>query len=107
MSRREQKLQHWSVIWGVLLLCILCLIGLVRTIGGGAMQTGAVLKIAVNATTIESFPVFAAAGSRVQLVAAPNGRSAMAQLVNGAVDAATGSETQALLNSVADPRIRI
>src|SRR5262249_1746225 len=34
-------------------------------------------------------------------------RSAMAQLVSGAVDAATGSETQALLNSVAEPRIRI
>jgi NitT/TauT family transport system substrate-binding protein len=31
----------------------------------------------------------------------------MAQLVSGAVDAATGSETQVLLNSVADPRLRI
>ena len=31
----------------------------------------------------------------------------MSQLLNGEVDAATGSETQALLNSVADPRIRI
>ena len=31
----------------------------------------------------------------------------MAQLVNGTVDAATGSETQALLNSVAEPRLRI
>ena len=31
----------------------------------------------------------------------------MAQLVSGEVDAATGSETQALLNSVAEPRIRI
>jgi NitT/TauT family transport system substrate-binding protein len=32
---------------------------------------------------------------------------AMAQLVGGMADAATGSETQALLNSVTDPRIRI
>jgi sulfonate transport system substrate-binding protein len=72
------------------------------------------IKVAVNSTTIESFPVFAAATSlsndpdvRVTLVPSPNGRAAMAQLVSGAVDAATGSETQALLNSVADPRIRI
>jgi NitT/TauT family transport system substrate-binding protein len=36
-----------------------------------------------------------------------NGRAAMAELVSGRADAATGSETQALLNSVADPRIRI
>jgi len=69
------------------------------------------LKIAVNTTTIESFPIFAAVddglSSRVQVIPAPNGRAAMAQLVSGAADAATGSETQALLNSVADPRIRI
>src|SRR5438552_18614677 len=66
------------------------------------------LRIAVNTTTIESFPVFVAAESlpsgptslRVQLVPTPNGRAAMAQLVGGTVDAATGSETQALLNSV-------
>jgi NitT/TauT family transport system substrate-binding protein len=67
------------------------------------------LKIAVNITTIESFPLLAAAGkvSGVDLLPAPNGRNAMAQLVNSAADAATGSETQALLNSVSDPRIRI
>jgi NitT/TauT family transport system substrate-binding protein len=69
------------------------------------------LKIAVNSTTIESFPVFAAVdaglSARVQLIPTTNGRTAMAQLVSGAADAATGSETQALLNSVADPRIRI
>jgi len=72
------------------------------------------LKIAVNTTTIESFPVFLAAESllaagdqSVQLVMAPNGRAAMSDLISGSVDAATGSETQALLNSVADPRIRI
>src|SRR6185295_16274406 len=73
------------------------------------------LRIAVNMTTIESFPVFLAAESfsrsksdhAVELVPFPNGRAAMAALVSGAVEAATGSETQALINSVADPRIRI
>ena len=68
------------------------------------------LRIAVNTTTIESFPVFLAAesmGREIEIVPSPNGRAAMAQLVSGEVDAATGSETQALLNSVADPRIRI
>src|SRR5215468_2774946 len=73
------------------------------------------LRIAVNSTTIESFPVFAAAqalstdgsGTRIQLVPTPSGRTAMAQLLDGNVDAATGSEIQALLNSVAEPRIRI
>src|SRR5215467_6472662 len=43
----------------------------------------------------------------IELVPATNGRNAMAQLVSGTADAATGSETQALLNSVSDPRIRI
>src|SRR5262245_63085647 len=67
------------------------------------------LRVAVNSTTIESFPLFAAveASMRIQLVPTPSGRTAMAQMLSGAVDAATGSETQALLNSVADPRIRI
>src|SRR5215813_5448601 len=68
------------------------------------------IKVAVNSTTIESFPVFAAAealSTQIQLVRSPSGRNAMFQLLNGEVDAATGSETQALLNSVADPRIRI
>jgi sulfonate transport system substrate-binding protein len=67
------------------------------------------LRIAVNSTTIESFPLFVAAAAipQIQLLPTPNGRSAMAQLVSGAVDAATGSETQALLNSMSDPRIRI
>jgi NitT/TauT family transport system substrate-binding protein len=68
------------------------------------------LRIAVNATTIESLPVFGAAmaaGAGVELVRSPNGRHAMAQLVGGMVDAATGSETQALLNTVNDPRVRI
>jgi sulfonate transport system substrate-binding protein len=73
------------------------------------------LRIAVNSTTIESFPVFAAVDAmsakgtvpHVQLIAVPNGRAAMSQLVGGTADVATGSETQALLNSVTEPRIRI
>jgi sulfonate transport system substrate-binding protein len=72
------------------------------------------LRIAVNQTTIESFPVFMAAESliadkdlHVQLQPAPNGRVAMAQLLKGDVDAATGSETQVLLNATAEPRLRI
>lgn len=71
------------------------------------------LRVAVNATTIESFPAFLAAESltggdaRVVIIPVANGRIAMSQLVGGAVDAATGSETQVLLNSAADPRLRI
>jgi sulfonate transport system substrate-binding protein len=66
------------------------------------------IKIAVNSTTIESAPVFLADPlPGVRLVAVPNGRAAMAQLLNGSVDAATGSETQMLLNSIAEPGIRI
>jgi sulfonate transport system substrate-binding protein len=66
------------------------------------------IKIAVHSTTIESAPVFLADPlPGVRLVAVPNGRAAMAQLLNGSVDAATGSETQMLLNSIAEPGIRI
>jgi len=67
------------------------------------------LRIAVNVTTIESFPVFIAADSisGVRLEPAANGRVAMSQLVSGTVDAATGSETQVLLNAAAEPRLRI
>jgi ABC-type nitrate/sulfonate/bicarbonate transport system substrate-binding protein len=92
----------------VTLLAVLTLFAAVAT------TAEAQIKIAVNATTIESFPVFLAAESlsaagdhSVQLVTVPNGRAAMTELTSGSVDAATGSETQALLNSVADPRIRI
>jgi sulfonate transport system substrate-binding protein len=65
------------------------------------------IKIAVNSTTIESAPAFAAAGSGVTIVPVGNGRIAMSQLLSGEVDACTGSETQALLNSVAEPGLRI
>ncbi len=66
------------------------------------------IKIAVNATTIESAPIFLVERSPgVRIVPVPNGRAAMVQLLNGSVDAATGSETQMLLNSIAEPGIRI
>jgi NitT/TauT family transport system substrate-binding protein len=65
------------------------------------------LRVAVNQTTIESAPLFVQGIPGVRIVPVPNGRVASAQLVSGAVDAATGSETQALLNSVAQPDLRI
>ncbi len=43
----------------------------------------------------------------MQIVPVPNGRVAMERLLHGSVDAATGSETQMLLNSIAEPGIRI
>jgi ABC-type nitrate/sulfonate/bicarbonate transport system substrate-binding protein len=66
------------------------------------------IKIAVNATTIESAPIFLTERiPGVEIVPVPNGRAAVAQLLHGDVDAATGSETQMLLNSIAEPGIRI
>jgi predicted transcriptional regulator len=78
-----------------------------------ALAAGAVraaqpeLRVAVNQTTIESAPLFLNAVSGVRVIPVPSGRTASAQLVSGMVDAATGSETQALLNSVAQPDLRI
>src|SRR6185369_7908728 len=73
-----------------------------------AAGASAQIKIAVNATTIESAPIFLADRiPGVEIVPVPNGRVAMERLLHGDVDAATGSETQALLNSVAEPGIRI
>jgi NitT/TauT family transport system substrate-binding protein len=73
-----------------------------------ASAASAEIRIAVNATTIESAPVFLADRTPdVRLISVPNGRAAMAQLLNGSVDAATGSETQALINSNTQPGIRI
>ncbi len=65
------------------------------------------IRVAVNSTTIESAPAFAAAGPEVTIVPVANGRIAMAQLLSGEVDACTGSETQVLINSVAQPGLRI
>ena len=73
-----------------------------------AAGASAQIKIAANATTIESAPIFLAERiPGVEIVPVPNGRVAMERLLHGDVDAATGSETQALLNSVAEPGIRI
>jgi NitT/TauT family transport system substrate-binding protein len=73
-----------------------------------ATAASAQIKIAVNATTIESAPIFLAERTpAVQIVPVPNGRAAMIQLLSGSADAATGSETQMLLNSIAEPGIRI
>ena len=95
----------------VFLWCILALAAMTPT---SPVATPA-LKIAVNTTTIESFPVFAAAdsmsangeASKIEVVPVPNGRVAMSQLASAAADAATGSETQVLLNSVMEPGLRI
>lgn len=65
------------------------------------------IRVAVNRTTIESAPLLVQAIPGVRVVLVPSGRVASAQLVSGRVDVATGSETQALLNSVAQPELRI
>lgn len=72
-----------------------------------ADSTDLQLRIAVNRTTIESAPLLVENIPGVRIVPAASGRVASAQLVNGEVDAATGSETQALLNSVSQPDLRI
>lgn len=73
-----------------------------------AAAANAQIKIAVNRTTIESAPLFLAERiPGVELVPVPTGRVAMEQLLHGSVDAATGSETQMLLNSIAEPGIRV
>src|SRR6516162_3457528 len=64
------------------------------------------LRVAVNMTTIESAPVFAAAerlgAGAVRLL--PGG---IPRLIDGSADAATHASTQAILRSTEDPRIRI
>jgi sulfonate transport system substrate-binding protein len=65
------------------------------------------LRVAVNQTTIESAPLLVQEIPGVRIVPVASGRVASAQLVNGMVDAATGSETQALLNSIAQSELRI
>src|SRR5690606_24561678 len=65
------------------------------------------LVVAVNRTTIESAPLLVQTIPGIRVVPVPNGRAASAELVAGRVDVATGSETQALLNSVAQPDLRI
>ncbi|MEI9812227.1 MAG: ABC transporter substrate-binding protein [Acidobacteriota bacterium] len=65
------------------------------------------LRIAVNQTTLESSPLLVREIPGVRVVLVENGRAASAQLVGGMVDAATGSETQALVNSVQQTDLRI
>jgi NitT/TauT family transport system substrate-binding protein len=65
------------------------------------------IRVAVNKTTIESAPLLVQEIPGVRVVLVENGRAASAQLVSGAVDAATGSEAQAILNSVAQTDLRI
>jgi NitT/TauT family transport system substrate-binding protein len=64
------------------------------------------IRVAVNMTTIESAPVFLAArdatGVRIDLRS-----GGIPILLDGDVDAATNSETQALIRSVARPDLRI
>lgn len=72
-----------------------------------ARAADATLAVAVNQTTIESAAFFIQQIPGIRVVPVPNGRAASAELVAGRVDAATGSETQALLNSVAQPNLRI
>ena len=84
---------------------------LLAALAGGASvlaQTDASsppLRIAVNMTTIESAPVFAAAeelGGAVRVVS-----GGIPLLTSAEADAATNAETQALIRSVADPGIRV
>ena len=72
-----------------------------------ALAAESELRVAVNRTTIESAPLLVQPIPGVLVVPLASGRAASAQLVRGAVDAATGSETQALVNSVVQPDLRI
>lgn len=74
---------------------------------GVAQKAEPALRLAVNRTTIESAPLLVRKIPGVVVVPVASGRVASAQLVSGVVDAATGSETQALVNSVAQPDLRI
>jgi NitT/TauT family transport system substrate-binding protein len=61
------------------------------------------IRLAVNMTTVESLPVFLAAQGRPVVVSA----GGIPQLIDGTADAATNSETQALLRSVDAPGLRV
>ena len=74
---------------------------------GRVRAAEAELRVAVNRTTIESAPLLVRKFPGVVVLPVANGRAASAQLVSGVVDAATGSETQALVNSVTQPDLRI
>jgi NitT/TauT family transport system substrate-binding protein len=62
------------------------------------------LRMAVNMTTVESAPVFLAVQAGAPAAIVPGG---IPMLVDSTADAATNSETQALLRSTANPELRI
>jgi NitT/TauT family transport system substrate-binding protein len=70
------------------------------------LQRGDALRIAVNMTTVESIPVFLAAEGRsaAQIDVISGG---IPLLIEGKAEAATNSETQALIRSVGAPKLRI
>lgn len=63
------------------------------------------MKIAVNTTTIESAPIFAAAETAMSGGELISGK--IPRLLDGSADAATNAETQALLFSLGHPELRI
>lgn len=63
--------------------------------------------IAANQTTIESAALLIQKIPGVRVIPVASGRVASAQLVAGTVDASTGNETQATVNSFARPELRI
>jgi NitT/TauT family transport system substrate-binding protein len=67
---------------------------------------GPPIRLAVNMTTIESAPVFVAA-ERLGRAAIELSAGGIPELVSGAAELATNSETQALIRSVAHPDLRI
>jgi sulfonate transport system substrate-binding protein len=76
-----------------------------RSANGQDPSAATPLRIAVNMTTIESSPVFLAAGPAGSgMVLSAGG---IPQLVAGEADAATNAETQALLRSAANSNLRI
>ncbi len=63
------------------------------------------MKIAVNTTTIESAPVFVAGAAMPDRIELLSGKIPL--LLDGTADAATNAETQALIYSLQNPRLRI
>src|ERR1043166_4865467 len=90
------------------LLCVCTSFFLVLTsnFATAAVQQTPSIRVAVNTTTIESAPVFVAARDAADVhIDLRSGGIPM--LLDGDVDAATNSETQALLRSVARPDLRV
>jgi NitT/TauT family transport system substrate-binding protein len=87
------------------LLCAIALVAVAQLTPSGQPRAQRI-RIGVNMTTIESAPIFVAARDaadvRMELQA-----GGIPLLLDGGVDAATNSETQALLRSVDRPDLRI